>query len=132
MSLGSEIRKARELRGWSQAELARRADIGRSTLTEIESGKHEPNLNTAGEIYFAFNNIDECYKNGYDAGFDDGSDAGFKQGREEGLREKLDVELQDKNPTAVDAMYFLRGIEKGRASCQCFFCRATRWVWRGK
>jgi len=40
--MADQIREARELNGWSQEELADRADISRSTLYRIESGKPFP------------------------------------------------------------------------------------------
>ncbi len=44
--VGRRIRDLRERRGWSQSELARRAGIGISTLSEIESGQSAPRLDT--------------------------------------------------------------------------------------
>jgi len=40
--MADQIRETRELNGWSQEELADRADISRSTLYRIESGKPFP------------------------------------------------------------------------------------------
>ena len=37
--VGSLVRYQREHRGWTQAELARRARVGRRLVTEIENGK---------------------------------------------------------------------------------------------
>jgi transcriptional regulator with XRE-family HTH domain len=37
--IGSQIRRARELRGWSQEELARRAGVNRKTVANIELGR---------------------------------------------------------------------------------------------
>lgn len=37
--LGLEIRRARSARGWSQAELAAMARVGRPWLSEVERGK---------------------------------------------------------------------------------------------
>lgn len=41
------IRRIREVRGWSQAELARQAGIGRSTISTAEAGDSAYNLVTA-------------------------------------------------------------------------------------
>lgn len=40
--MADQIRETRELNGWSQEELADRAEISRSTLYRIESGKPFP------------------------------------------------------------------------------------------
>ena len=39
MTLGERIRRERERRGWSQNELARRAQVRQAQLSEVESGK---------------------------------------------------------------------------------------------
>lgn len=43
-SLGRLIRTARELRGKTQAELAREADCAQGSLSLIEDGKREPGV----------------------------------------------------------------------------------------
>jgi transcriptional regulator with XRE-family HTH domain len=50
VDLGSSIRRFRELRSMSQRELARRAGISSSALSQIESGKSQPSVNTLYEI----------------------------------------------------------------------------------
>ena len=45
-SLGSRIRERRETAGLTQAELSSRAEIGRVTLTRIETGEHSPRTET--------------------------------------------------------------------------------------
>jgi len=40
MMLGQRIRDARDLRGWSQAELAERCGLSRPTIARIEAGQH--------------------------------------------------------------------------------------------
>ena len=42
--VSKRVRSLRERRGWSQSELAQRAGIGVSTLSEIESGQNAPPL----------------------------------------------------------------------------------------
>lgn len=44
---GSEVRRARKERGFSQAELARRAGVGRPWLSELETGKRTAELGRA-------------------------------------------------------------------------------------
>jgi transcriptional regulator with XRE-family HTH domain len=45
-SLGRRIGELRRGRGWSAAELARRAGIGKATLSEIEAGRRNTTLET--------------------------------------------------------------------------------------
>lgn len=42
IELGQQIVIARELRGWSQAALAEKADVAPNTLSKIENGVGEP------------------------------------------------------------------------------------------
>jgi XRE family transcriptional regulator, regulator of sulfur utilization len=44
--IGPRIAKARELRGWSQEELARRASVHRVSLANVERGARQPTLAT--------------------------------------------------------------------------------------
>jgi transcriptional regulator with XRE-family HTH domain len=44
--VSKRVRSLRERRGWSLSELARRAGIGVSTLSEIEAGQSAPRLDT--------------------------------------------------------------------------------------
>jgi len=44
--VSKRVRSLRERMGWSQSELARRAGIGVSTLSDIESGRSAPRLET--------------------------------------------------------------------------------------
>jgi transcriptional regulator with XRE-family HTH domain len=44
--VSKRVRSLRERMGWSQSELARRAGIGVSTLSDIESGRSAPRLDT--------------------------------------------------------------------------------------
>jgi DNA-binding XRE family transcriptional regulator len=48
--LGLEIARARRERRWSQAELAERAGIARSTLHNLESGDPAVSMGTAFEV----------------------------------------------------------------------------------
>src|SRR6188472_2201071 len=45
-SLGRSIGRLRRERAWSAAELARRAGIGKATLSEIEAGRRNTTLET--------------------------------------------------------------------------------------
>ncbi|MHB8896905.1 MAG: helix-turn-helix domain-containing protein [Candidatus Geothermincolia bacterium] len=42
MDIGDQLRKVREYRGLSQAELARKSGVGQSTISQWESGEHKP------------------------------------------------------------------------------------------
>ncbi|MFF7183104.1 helix-turn-helix domain-containing protein [Streptomyces sp. NPDC008121] len=44
--VGSRLRELRKARGWSLSELARRAKLGKGTLSELESGGRNPTLET--------------------------------------------------------------------------------------
>jgi len=50
MKLGVRIRKAREARGWSQAELAERVQVAATTITRYESGERQPDPPTLRKI----------------------------------------------------------------------------------
>ncbi|CAH0176739.1 helix-turn-helix transcriptional regulator [Chryseobacterium sp. Bi04] len=43
MSIGSKVRKYREIKGWSQEDLAFRLDVAQTTISSIESDKSIPN-----------------------------------------------------------------------------------------
>ena len=50
--LGARVRRCRELRGWTQAELAARAGLHQTTISAIESGKRgwETSLETGWRL----------------------------------------------------------------------------------
>lgn len=50
MKVGERIRRLREERGWSQAELARRTRLSPQYMCDIELGKASPALNTLERI----------------------------------------------------------------------------------
>jgi predicted transcriptional regulator len=50
MSTPAQIRAARALLGWTQAELAAKADISTNALVAIERGKADPKLSTVNAI----------------------------------------------------------------------------------
>lgn len=52
-NLSDRVRKAREVTGLSQDELAERAGVGRATLARLESGKGKPRRATIIAIAFA-------------------------------------------------------------------------------
>lgn len=55
------VERRREL-GMTQDDLAAAAGIGRSTISEIEAGKHEPSLSVARKIAEELNiTIDELF-----------------------------------------------------------------------
>jgi len=49
-NLGRALRLLRDLQGWSQADFARRASIGKSQLSKYESGKELPKLDTLEKL----------------------------------------------------------------------------------
>jgi transcriptional regulator with XRE-family HTH domain len=51
---GAQVKAARELLRWTQADLAERARINRRTVANIESGKHMANQPTLAFITRAF------------------------------------------------------------------------------
>lgn len=57
VSLARKIISDRKVRGWSQAELARRARIQPAVLNRIEKGKVTADTATIGKIENAFNEI---------------------------------------------------------------------------
>lgn len=44
LAVGARVRELRSLRGWTQAELATRANLGRPNLARLEQGVHVPSL----------------------------------------------------------------------------------------
>lgn len=46
----SRVRELRELRGWSQGELAQQLGVSRQTINAIETGKYDPSLPLAFRI----------------------------------------------------------------------------------
>ncbi len=44
--VATELRRRRELLGWSQAETARRSEVSRTVINEIESGRRVPEVRT--------------------------------------------------------------------------------------
>lgn len=52
--VGDVIEKLRKDRGWTQDDLARKADVSVMTVSEIESGKGNPRLTTLSQIAKAF------------------------------------------------------------------------------
>jgi len=44
LSIGSQVRKYRNLKGWSLGELGERANLAKSTLSDIENDKAMPSI----------------------------------------------------------------------------------------
>ena len=42
--MNNRLRELREVRGWSQGELAERLDVSRQTINALETGKYDPSL----------------------------------------------------------------------------------------
>lgn len=47
MPIVTRVREYRAERGWSQGDLADRAEVSRQTINSIETGKYEPSLSLA-------------------------------------------------------------------------------------
>ena len=47
MPVKNRIKECREALGWSQEQLAQKSGVGRSTISEAESGAHVPTLEAA-------------------------------------------------------------------------------------
>lgn len=52
--IGRHIRDSRLEAGWTERELAQRANIGKGTLHRLESGEHNPTIDTIVRVYGAF------------------------------------------------------------------------------
>lgn len=63
VNLGRALRRARELRGTSQAEVARQAGVGKSQLSKYEQGKELPKLESLDRVLIAldFGSLDFFY-----------------------------------------------------------------------
>lgn len=48
--VGAEIRRLRKAAGWSQEALAREAGVRRATVSELETGRHTPLMETLERI----------------------------------------------------------------------------------
>lgn len=58
----NRLRELRQLRGWSQAELAGRIDVSRQAVIAIETGRHDPSLSLAFRIARLFDTtIEEIF-----------------------------------------------------------------------
>lgn len=58
----NRLKVLRAERDWSQAELARRADVSRQTINAIETGKYDPSLPLAFTLAHIFDRqIEEIF-----------------------------------------------------------------------
>ena len=48
--MNNRLRELRDVKGWSQGELAERLDVSRQTFTALETGKYDPSLPLAFRI----------------------------------------------------------------------------------
>ena len=42
--MNNRLRELRDVKGWSQGELAERLDVSRQTVNALETGKYDPSL----------------------------------------------------------------------------------------
>ncbi|MDI3311932.1 MAG: helix-turn-helix transcriptional regulator [Thermoanaerobacterium sp.] len=64
MSIGDKIKKYRLLQKMTQKELAKKANISRSYLADVENGRYNPSIEVLTAIANALNiPIDELFKN---------------------------------------------------------------------
>lgn len=54
LHVGRRLRTARERAGWSQRELAKRAQVTNSTISQVEQDQHSPSLTSLAKILAAF------------------------------------------------------------------------------
>ena len=52
--MNNRLRELRDVKGWSQGELAERLDVSRQTVNALETGKYDPSLPLAFRIARAF------------------------------------------------------------------------------
>lgn len=48
--MNNRLRELRDLRGWSQGQLAEQLDVSRQTINALETGKYDPSLPLAFRI----------------------------------------------------------------------------------
>ena len=48
--MNNRLRELRDVKGWSQGELAERLDVSRQTVNALETGKYDPSLPLAFRI----------------------------------------------------------------------------------
>ncbi|WP_329416772.1 helix-turn-helix domain-containing protein [Streptomyces sp. NBC_00704] len=53
IAVGAQIRRRREQRGMSSAELARRAGLSKATLSQLEAGRGDPTIETLDALAMA-------------------------------------------------------------------------------
>ena len=52
--MNNRLRELRDVKGWSQGELAERLDVSRQTVNALETGKYDPSLPLAFRIAAVF------------------------------------------------------------------------------
>lgn len=50
MTVGSQIRRCRNMKNWTLSQLGERAKLRESTLSEIENGKHGPSMKSLKRV----------------------------------------------------------------------------------
>ena len=69
METGEQLRKIREFRGLSLAQLAKRSGVGQSTLSQWETGKHKPRFEQLKKVLDALNITHEQLYQDFDVVF---------------------------------------------------------------
>ena len=60
--MNNRLRELRDVKGWSQGELAERLDVSRQTVNALETGKYDPSLPLAFRIARLFESrIEEIF-----------------------------------------------------------------------
>ena len=52
--MNNRLRELRDVKGWSQGELAERLDVSRQTVNALETGRYDPSLPLAFKIARVF------------------------------------------------------------------------------
>ena len=91
-TLAQQIRSARELRGWTQEQLAVRADVSRSTIQNLENGRRSPQRGSLGRIAAALGISVEALKR-----------AGEEQVDAQEIRDALQAAMELEDPEEMRA-----------------------------
>lgn len=74
MSIGKRVREARQKRGWTQEELAKRAGVVHGTIRSVENGSRAPRGKTLRAINEAFESENEMFVRSENGAFQCGNE----------------------------------------------------------